>query len=289
MGRRDQGIISQLTELSDAVPAVGLVLAISLAVLGGYLRWVNPAFMYGLGPVWAIVAWLLAALFGGTAAGGFVRRRIQHRARVRRLGQTRTLEDLRQLSPAEFEQVIADHYRREGYRVTETGGPGDGGVDLILRRTGPTPSALTTHLVQCKRYRNGMVGVAEVRNFYGAMAAHVTRCEGIIVTCGGFTADAVNFAADKPIRLIPGSELVWLLANANGLRPAVANYTPPPAGGLAPSDVTSNRSAPTSNVPRCPKCRTPMVIRTARRGSNAGRPFWGCGRYPQCNMIINIA
>lgn len=32
----------------------------------------------------------------------------------------------------------------------------------------------------------------------------------------------------------------------------------------------------------CPRCGKPMVLRTARRGPNAGSQFWGCSGYPQC-------
>ena len=31
-----------------------------------------------------------------------------------------------------------------------------------------------------------------------------------------------------------------------------------------------------------------MVLRTARRGSNAGNQFWGCSQYPRCKGITNI-
>ena len=73
MGRRkDRGILSDLMEISDALPAVGPALALGLAAVGGYCWWVNPKLMYGLGPVWAILAWLLAALVGGTATGGYL-------------------------------------------------------------------------------------------------------------------------------------------------------------------------------------------------------------------------
>ena len=57
------------------------------------------------------------------------------------------------------------------------------------------------------------------------MADHRARGEGILLTCGGFTPDAIHFAADKPIRLIAGPELASMLASANGLRPAVRSYT----------------------------------------------------------------
>ena len=32
----------------------------------------------------------------------------------------------------------------------------------------------------------------------------------------------------------------------------------------------------------CPQCGGALVQRTARAGQNAGVPFWGCARFPQC-------
>jgi len=40
--------------------------------------------------------------------------------------------------------------------------------------------------------------------------------------------------------------------------------------------------------PRCPKCGSEMVLRTAKRGDNQGGKFWGCSRYPECRGILNI-
>lgn len=40
--------------------------------------------------------------------------------------------------------------------------------------------------------------------------------------------------------------------------------------------------------PRCPKCGSEMVLRTAKRGDNQGGKFWGCSKYPECRGIINI-
>ncbi len=34
--------------------------------------------------------------------------------------------------------------------------------------------------------------------------------------------------------------------------------------------------------PNCPECSSSMVLRTARRGANAGNQFWGCSNYPKC-------
>jgi len=35
-------------------------------------------------------------------------------------------------------------------------------------------------------------------------------------------------------------------------------------------------------IPACPKCGSPMVLRTAKKGKGAGRQFWGCTDYPAC-------
>lgn len=52
------------------------------------------------------------------------------------------------LSWQQFEQLIGEAFRKQGYSITETGGNGpDGGVDLILRKHNEK------YLVQCKHWR----------------------------------------------------------------------------------------------------------------------------------------
>ena len=38
--------------------------------------------------------------------------------------------------------------------------------------------------------------------------------------------------------------------------------------------------------PRCPRCDKEMVLRTARRGGQAGSNFWGCTSYPRCKGTL---
>lgn len=42
---------------------------------------------------------------------------------------------------------------------------------------------------------------------------------------------------------------------------------------------------PAMAAPPCPKCGREMLLRTARQGANAGKPFWGCAAYPDCRGI----
>lgn len=62
---------------------------------------------------------------------------------------------------------------------------------------------------------------------------------------------------------------------------------------LAPylkADVARLPAAPaltesSNGIPHCPKCNSPMVLRTAKSGPNAGSRFWGCPNYPKCRII----
>jgi DNA-binding helix-hairpin-helix protein with protein kinase domain len=67
----------------------------------------------------------------------------------------------------------------------------------------------------------------------------------------------------------------------------------PHIGSLASARIpaASRPQAVTPNVvtytPHCPRCGSAMVRRTASRGPNAGRGFWGCLRFPQCRGTRN--
>lgn len=38
----------------------------------------------------------------------------------------------------------------------------------------------------------------------------------------------------------------------------------------------------------CPRCNANLILRTAKRGTNAGNQFYGCSNYPKCRYIQNI-
>jgi len=45
---------------------------------------------------------------------------------------------------------------------------------------------------------------------------------------------------------------------------------------------------PQDAPPRCPKCGSMMLKRTALKGANAGKEFWGCPGFPNCKGVVNI-
>jgi restriction system protein len=92
------------------------------------------------------------------------------------------------LSWDEFERLVGEGFRLQGYGVTETGGSSpDGGVDLVLSKGDET------FLVQCKQWKAYKVGVEVVRALYGVMAAK-GAAGGFVVTSGQFTEPVREFA-----------------------------------------------------------------------------------------------
>ena len=121
------------------------------------------------------------------------------RRRKRALAATK---DIRSLKPSEFETYVGMLFERAGYRVKQTGGKGDRGIDLMVNRNG------RTSVVQCKRY-GGDVGPGAVRELIGAMTnAGATR--GVLVTTSGFTSGAKQEAGKAPydMELLDGPTLV---------------------------------------------------------------------------------
>jgi len=189
------------------------------------------------------------------------------------------IEAIRAMSWREFETLIAETYRRQGFTVEETGGGGaDGGVDLILRGKGQKS------IVQCKQWRTYRVGVKIVREMYGIMVAEKAD-RVVIVSSGTYTQEAQDFAKGKPILLIDGQALTQYIREIKGEPAAAPTAAPAPAAKPVPQQVLSVQ---TQTAPACPKCGSAMVMRTARKGANAGGQFWGCSRYPECRGIINV-
>ena len=54
-----------------------------------------------------------------------------------------------------------------------------------------------------------------------------------------------------------------------------------------PSD-RSDQSDRKDPIPTCPKCGKPMVLRTAQKGKQTGKQFWGCSGYPECKGLVDI-
>lgn len=115
--------------------------------------------------------------------------------------------NLMDLSPFEFENLVSNLFDRMGLETKQTRSSRDGGVDAVAFDARPVLGGKV--VIQCKRYRN-TVDVSAVRDLYGTMLNEGAN-KGILVATSGYGQDAFEFSKDKPIELIDGGGLLYLL------------------------------------------------------------------------------
>lgn len=256
--------------------------ALAVAAFVG-LRWVLPtivfenSFFSSLAKVASGLSWF--ALIGfGVIAG--LSKLIAAKKRALLDGQ-RDLESLGALSWQQFEWMVGEAYRRQGYSVEESlAGGADGGIDLILRKDGQTS------LMQCKRWKTQSVGAPVIREMFGLLAHH--RADRVIVvTSGQFTREALAFADGKSIDLINGPALLALVRSVRHLTSLKPLKTTSIQPGATATPVQRDDPEGIVDV-NCPSCGVSMVKRTAKHGANAGNTFWGCSNYPTCRGVRQV-
>lgn len=111
----------------------------------------------------------------------------------------------------DFEHLIREIFQKEfsynGGEVKVTQASRDGGVDAIA--FDPDPIRGGKIIIQAKRYTN-TVGVAAVRDLYGTVI-NEGATKGILVTTTDYGHDAYEFVKNKPLTLMNGSNLLYLL------------------------------------------------------------------------------
>lgn len=115
--------------------------------------------------------------------------------------------NLMDLKPFEFENLVSNLFEQIGFQAKLTRASKDGGVDAVA--FDPRPILGGKVVIQAKRYKN-VVGVSAVRDLYGTMI-NEGASKGILVATSHYGPDAYNFAKDKPIELIDGGGLLYLL------------------------------------------------------------------------------
>ena len=115
--------------------------------------------------------------------------------------------NLMELSPSEFESLITNLFEKMGLETRQTQASRDGGVDCVA--FDPRPIFGGKVVIQAKRYKN-TVGVSAVRDLYGTMQ-NEGASKGILVTTSGYGKASFEFANGKPMELLGGSNLLFLL------------------------------------------------------------------------------
>ncbi len=176
-------------------------------------------------------------------------------------------EFLKTIDPREFEELIGNLYRAQGYSVEITKYSNDGGIDAYLRKNG------SLILLQCKRYK-GTVGEPAIRDLLG----NVTKkraSQGLLVTTGKVSRQAKEWIHGFPLKIIELDELVGMIRtylNEDTIIPA----------GFHIAEPVSIKSLKNNTLGKCPTCGAEL-----RRVKGSYGSFIGCTMYPQCRYTRN--
>jgi hypothetical protein len=174
-------------------------LVISTKYVGGWLTWLPWWLPLALAPAhMALLAWPV-----------WQSERLARQDELKqRFGRVQSLAQMLALEPGEFEGWTGMLFQLMGYGVVNTRDVADHGIDLIVSN-----ERVRCGLVQCKRYR-ATLGESTVRELYGTMI-HENADYGWLITTGGVSRQALEWANGKPIELWDGQMLV---AKARRLR-----------------------------------------------------------------------
>jgi restriction system protein len=128
--------------------------------------------------------------------------------------------NLMALTPSEFEALITNLFEKMGLETRQTRPSRDGGVDCVAWDTRPIMGGKV--VIQAKRY-HGTVGVSAVRDLFGTVH-NEGASKGILVTTSGYGKASFDFAQEKPLELLDGSNLLYLLREHAGVE---ARIDPP--------------------------------------------------------------
>ncbi len=122
--------------------------------------------------------------------------------------------NLMELSPSEFESLITNLFKQMGLETRLTQPSRDGGVDCVAYD--PRPIFGGKVIIQAKRYKH-TVGVSAVRDLFGTLQ-NEGASKGILVTTSGYGKASFEFAEGKPLELLSGSHLLYLLEKHAGVK-----------------------------------------------------------------------
>lgn len=103
-----------------------------------------------------------------------------------------------------------------------------------------------------------------------------------VVYAGGY----IRFIKSKTQPILSDSEVLDICARIESgrLKPSIKTHREHVRHVRNIIEEKHNRV----NENLCPKCGKPMVLRTASRGTNQGKQFWGCSGFPKCRTVKQV-
>jgi restriction system protein len=116
----------------------------------------------------------------------------------------RIIEEIRALGREEFQAIVEEAFRLDGYTVAPHEGAS---ADLDIRKSG------RTHVVNLRRWKTAQNGIGHFRELHDAVRA-LGASGGVFIATGEVSDTARQFAAEHAIEIGEASALAKLLAKS---------------------------------------------------------------------------
>jgi restriction endonuclease Mrr len=124
-----------------------------------------------------------------------------------------SIEELRQLTPYEFEEFVATLWESQGWDTTVRSKSGDRGIDVEARKSDLLDDRLVA--IQAKQYgRTNKVSSSEIRTYRTVYDQNDQIDSVVVVTTGEVTQQARKLAEDIDVEVFDGEELVSVMRSA---------------------------------------------------------------------------
>ncbi len=181
----------------------------------------------------------------------------------KRIDKAMVTDDYDKMSGEDFEYFCADILRGNGFKDVEvTKASGDHGIDVLAKKDG------IKYAIQCKRYSKP-VGNKAVQEAYSGKDIYKADV-AVVMSNMDFTAQAIEDAQKLKVELWDRNK-IYSLQNKSTVEIQTQNKTKEEKDDLI-----------------CPKCGGTLIVRTAKKGPNAGSQFYGCSNYPNCKYTRDI-
>ncbi len=113
------------------------------------------------------------------------------------------------MDPFDFEEFVADLWRRKGWSAEVSSGGSDRGVDVVATKEYPYRQKA---LIQVKRYTgDNRVGSPEIQQYASLRQQRSGVDKAIVVTSGAFTGQARELARQLNVKLVDGFRLAQMV------------------------------------------------------------------------------
>lgn len=126
---------------------------------------------------------------------------------IQRLAFNYNMKDIDRMSGVQFEYMLVEYFKSQGYKAIPTKRSHDFGADLVLERAGEKT------VIQAKRYSKRL-GLKPVQEVIGSKAYYHARY-AIVATNSTFTSSAWKLAMANHVTLIDRKRLYKILNNKN--------------------------------------------------------------------------